>query len=63
MNSRKPKSQGNIDKGKKRAEALKAWQDALVKAKKSLRIEGFSVPEKGTPLYLKAWEYYSGKLS
>merc|ERR1712124_197019 len=39
--------------------ALGPWIQAVAKARKALKIEGFATIKKGTPLYAKAKEFYS----
>merc|ERR1711939_189385 len=51
---------GNIVNKKRSALAKKSpWIQACTKARKALKITGFSAVKKGTPLYAKAQEFYS----
>merc|ERR1711943_143378 len=50
---------GKIVSKKKSAASKKSpWIQACQKARKALKITGFSVIKKGTPLYVKAKEFY-----
>jgi hypothetical protein len=44
--------------GKKAYTRISGWTDAVLKARNALGIEGFVLIKKGTPLYLKAKEFY-----
>merc|ERR1711959_638011 len=52
---------GKVVSKKRSAGAKKwfgGWQKALAQARKSLKITGFCACKKGTPLYVKAKEFY-----
>jgi len=47
--------------GKRRFSYIKGWLAAVQKARKALKVTGFVAIKRGTPLYLKAKEFYKQK--
>ena len=44
--------------GRKQYKNIRGWTTAVSKARKALGITGFCAVKKGTPLYIKAREFY-----
>ena len=45
-------------RGRKQFKNIRGWINAVSKARKALGITGFCAVKKGTPLYIKAREFY-----
>merc|ERR1711898_60462 len=51
-------SKKKLAAGKKNFAHIKGWTVAVQKARKALGVKGFFAIKKGTPLYIKAKEFY-----